>query len=153
MHSFRHAHSVFLGFLVSLLLWFVAIDQPHALAAAPSTLAATSSASTLSSEATEQVAPSRSVVDPSSIPSEKVSEFVHACLQVVALIERREGELQGSETESESLRVEQEIESEALAIIGKAGLTRQEYLQLLGLANTDPEFGERIAVQLQEATT
>lgn len=100
-----------------------------------------------------QVAPNRSVLDPSSIPSEKVSEFVHACLQVVALIERREGELQGAETESESLRVEQEIESEALAIIEKAGLTRQEYLQLLGLANTDPEFGERIAVQLQEATS
>jgi hypothetical protein len=99
-----------------------------------------------------QAAPSRSV-DPSSIPSEKVSEFVHACLQVVALIERREGELQGAETETESLRVEQEIEAEALAIIEKGGLTRQEYLQLLGLANTDPEFGERIAVQLQEATS
>ncbi len=100
-----------------------------------------------------QVVPNRSVLDPSSIPSEKVSAFVHACLQVVALIERREGELQGAETETESLRVEQEIESEALAIIEKAGLTRQEYLQLLGLANTDPEFGERIAVQLQEATS
>lgn len=101
----------------------------------------------------EQVVPNRYGLDPSNIPSEKLSEFVHACLQVVALIERREGELQGAETESESLRIEQEIEAEALAIIEKAGLTRQEYLQLLGLANTDPEFGERIAVQLQEATS
>lgn len=92
-------------------------------------------------------------VDPSNIPSEKVNQFVHACLQVVALIERREGELQGAETESESLRIQQEIEAEALDIIEAAGLTRQEYLQLLGLANTDPEFGERIAVQLQEATS
>ncbi len=107
----------------------------------------------LDSPTATQAIPSRSVVDPSSIPSEKVSEFVHACLQVVALIERREGELQGAETETESLRVEQEIEAEALAIIEKGGLTRQEYLQLLGLANTDPEFGERIAVQLQEATS
>jgi hypothetical protein len=94
----------------------------------------------------------RSRFDSSNIPSEKVNQFVHACLQVVALIERREGELQGAETESESVRVEQEIEAEALAIIEQAGLTRQEYLQLLGLANTDPEFGERIAIQLQEAT-
>lgn len=94
----------------------------------------------------------RSNFDTSSIPSDKVSQFVHACLQVVALIEQREGELQGAETESESVRVEQEIESEALAIIEQAGLTRQEYLQLLSLANTDPEFGERIAIQLQEAT-
>lgn len=130
-----------------LTVWFVVIHPPFALAAeapVPKEPPAT---------AQPPVAPSRSVVDPSSIPSEKVSEFVHACLQVVALIERREGELQGAETESESLRVEQEIESEALAIIEKAGLTRQEYLQLLGLANTDPEFGERIAVQLQEATS
>ena len=84
------------------------------------------------------------MIDPSSIPSEKVSEFVHACLQVVALIERREGELQGSETESESLRVEQEIEAEALAIIEKAGLTRQEYLQLLGLANMTPSLANAL---------
>jgi hypothetical protein len=100
-----------------------------------------------------QPVPSRTGIDPGSIPSEKVNQFVHACLQVVALIERREGELQGAETESESVRIEQEIEAEALAIIEKAGLTRQEYLQLLGLANTDPEFGERVAVLLQEATT
>lgn len=100
----------------------------------------------------EQIAP-RSGLDSSDIPSEKVSQFVHACLQVVALIEQREGELQGAETESESLRIEQEIEAEALAIIENAGLSRQEYLQLLGLANTDPEFGERIAIQLQESTS
>ncbi|MGQ9871154.1 DUF4168 domain-containing protein [Leptodesmis sp.] len=91
-------------------------------------------------------------LDPGNIPSEKVSQFVYACLQVVKLIESREGELQAAETESESLRIEQEIEAEALAIIEKAGLTRQEYLQLLGLANTDPEFGERVAIQLQEAS-
>lgn len=87
----------------------------------------------------------------SSIPSEKVSQFVHAYLKVVALIERREGELQAAETESESLRIQQEVETEAFSIIKQTGLTQQEYLQLLGLANTDPEFGERVAAQLQEA--
>jgi hypothetical protein len=90
-------------------------------------------------------------VEPGSIPSEKINQFVRACLQVVALIDKREGQLQGAETETESVRIEQEIETEAIAIIEQAGLTRQEYLQLLGLANTDPEFGERIAIQLQEA--
>ena len=86
----------------------------------------------------------------SYIPSEKVSQFVVACLKVVALIERREGELQGVETELESLRMQQDIEAEAIAIIEATGLTRPEYLQLLSLANVDPEFGERIAVLLQE---
>lgn len=94
----------------------------------------------------------RTGIDSNDIPSEKVSQFVRACLQVVTLIERREGNLQAAETEAESTRIEQEIEAEALAIIQGAGLTRQEYLQLLGLANTDPEFGERVAVQLQETS-
>lgn len=92
-------------------------------------------------------------LDPDNIPSTKVSQFVHAYLQVVTLIDRREGELQGAETESESVQIEKEIETEALAVIEQAGLTRQEYLQLLGLANTDPEFGERVALQVQEAAS
>ncbi|XGV96329.1 MAG: DUF4168 domain-containing protein [Leptolyngbya sp. BL-A-14] len=148
MHRFcYHFQQTLLFLLATFICWFAVIGQPTVGAVQLPTL------KNFPSSTAEPIAPSRSMVDPSSIPSEKVSEFVHACLQVVALIERREGELQGSETESESLRVEQEIEAEALAIIEKAGLTRQEYLQLLGLANTDPEFGERIAVQLQEATS
>ncbi|MBM0741769.1 DUF4168 domain-containing protein [Phormidium sp. CLA17] len=98
----------------------------------------------------EQPLITRPNLDPGNIPSEKVNQFVRACLQVVKLIERREGELQSTEGNAESRRLEQEIEAEALAIIETAGLTRQEYLQLLGLANTDPEFGERVANQLQE---
>jgi len=140
----RCARHLLLWSLVILIICFVVY---------PSAVLAADASIPLDSATATQAIQSRSVVDPSSIPSEKVSEFVHACLQVVALIERREGELQGAETETESLRVEQEIEAEALAIIEKGGLTRQEYLQLLGLANTDPEFGERIAVQLQEATS
>lgn len=93
---------------------------------------------------------SRSSLSSGDISSEKVNQFVQAYLQVLHLIDQREGELQGAETEVESLQVEQEIEAEALTLIEAAGLTRQEYLQLLGLVNTDPEFGERIAAQLQE---
>jgi hypothetical protein len=100
----------------------------------------------------EQPPITRPNLDPGNIPSEKVNQFVRACLQVVKLIERREGDLQSLEDSAESHRLEQEIEAEALAIIETAGLTRQEYLQLLGLANTDPEFGERVANQLQELT-
>ncbi|MEO1210440.1 MAG: DUF4168 domain-containing protein [Cyanobacteria bacterium J06638_20] len=84
------------------------------------------------------------------ISTEKVSQFVHAYLQVLALVDEREGDLQAAETQLESLRLQQEMEAEAFAIIEDSGLTLQEYLQLLGLANTDPEFGERVATQLQE---
>ncbi|MEP0888094.1 MULTISPECIES: DUF4168 domain-containing protein [unclassified Leptolyngbya] len=84
------------------------------------------------------------------ISFEKVSQFVRAYLQVLALLDRREGDLQAAETELESLRLQQEVEIEAFHLIEASGLTLQEYLQLLGLANTDPEFGERVATLLQE---
>lgn len=87
----------------------------------------------------------------SDISSEKVSQFVQAYLQVLALIEQREGMLQGAETQPEAQQVEREIAAAALEMLEENGLTWQEYLQLLGLANSDPEFGERIAAQLQEA--
>jgi Domain of unknown function (DUF4168) len=95
----------------------------------------------------EQPAPSG--VSANAISSEKISQFVQAYLQVVALIDQREGELQGAETESDSLRIKQEIETNAISLIETAGLTFQEYLQLLTLANVDPEFSERIVAQLQ----
>ncbi|HEY9845659.1 MAG TPA: DUF4168 domain-containing protein, partial [Candidatus Caenarcaniphilales bacterium] len=97
-------------------------------------------------------APARFSLSARDISSEKVHQFVQAYLQVLQLIEQREGELQGAETETEALEVEHEIEAAALSVIQSAGLTRQEYLQLVGLANVDPEFGERIAAQLQELT-
>ncbi len=93
----------------------------------------------------------RLLLDATTIPAEKVNKFVQAYLQVWQLISRRESELQAAETELESLRIAQEIETEAFSIIGQTGLTNQEYLQLLGLANIDPEFGERVATGLQEA--
>lgn len=91
--------------------------------------------------------------DTNNIPSEKVIQFVNVYLQVVALIERREGELQAAETESESLRIQRDIETDAIALIETAGLTRQEYLQLLSLANVDPEFGEQVATLIQETAS
>lgn len=95
-------------------------------------------------------APAPTSFSASDISAEKVSQFVQAYLQVLRLIDRREPELQAAETESESLRIQQEIEAEAYGAIAAAGLSEAEYLQLLGLANTDAEFGERIAAQLQE---
>jgi len=115
----------------------------------PASLAATAPVSE-DAPAIEQPAPVRSNLGAEDISSEKVSQFVHAYLKVLALVEQREGDLQAAETQLESLRVQQEIETEAFATIESAGLTWQEYLQLLGLANTDPEFGERIVTQLQE---
>lgn len=86
----------------------------------------------------------------SDISSSKVSQFVQAYLEVLQLVEERQGALQGALTQLEAQQLEREIETEALARITASGLSWQEYLQLLSLANTDLEFGERVATQLQE---
>jgi hypothetical protein len=132
-------HTLFIAFVMAV---YCVLANPTATLAA----SAVENSSIVPSEAAPMMG-----IDANTISSEKVSQFAYACLQVVALIERREGELQAAETESESLRIQRDIEAEAIAIIEHAGLTRQEYLQLLSLANVDPEFGERVATLLQEA--
>jgi hypothetical protein len=105
----------------------------------------------IQTEAASESLPERFTVDASDISAEKISLFVQAYLQVISLIEQREGELQAAETETESNQIQQDIEAEAITLIENTGLNLQEYLQLLGLANSDAEFGERVAAQLQES--
>ncbi len=133
-----------LGGLLSLLLWLgwglLGLPQVVWAQTAPST------------PALEAVEPPLLDVVPSArdIPSEKVSQFVRAYLEVLKLMAEREPELRSAETELDSFEVERQIETEALSLIEATGLTQAEYLQLLGLANADPDFGERVTTQLQE---
>lgn len=99
-----------------------------------------------------EAAPNRPTLDTNTIPSAKISQFVGAYLQVLRQIEGRQQELLSAPTSLESQRIEREIESASIAAIEEAGLTKQEYFQMLSLANIDPEFGERIAAGIQEAT-
>ena len=128
-----------------LLIMAVSIGQPMAAIAASAPPAPTTA-----EPITTLPRPTSTDIETSDISSEKINQFVRAYLQVIDLMERREAELQSAETESESRRIQHDIEAEASTLIEEAGLTRQEYLQLLGLANIDPEFGERIAIQLDE---
>lgn len=90
--------------------------------------------------------------DASDIPTETVSQFVQAYLKVVDLVEQREIDLQRAETEAVSLQIQREIQAEAFGLIEAAGLTRQQYWQLLSLANIDPNFRERVLAQVEEAS-
>ena len=117
------------------LLW----PHPVALADdAPAVIAAPSSVPTAELNATD-------------IPSEKVDQFVSAYLSVAHLIDDRSEELQRAETETESRQLQRAIEASAFSLIQDAGLSRQDYFQLLGLANTDPEFRDRVLAQLEES--
>jgi Domain of unknown function (DUF4168) len=99
----------------------------------------------------EMTTPASTNPTASDISSEKVSQFIQCYIQVLALVEQREPVVNAAETELEAKQLEREVEVAALKIIEDSGLTLPEYFQLLGLANSDTEFSERITAQLQEA--
>jgi len=101
-------------------------------------------------EETTPSPPTKAQSDASAVPSETVSRFVSAYLEVVKLIESREQSLQSAETDTESRQMQQEIQAEAVALIQAHDLTLQAYWELLGLANSDPEFRERVLAQLED---
>lgn len=90
--------------------------------------------------------------DANDIPSETVSRFVEAYVAVVDLIESRELGLQRAETDTESRQMQQEVQAAALDLIQANGLTLSAYWELLGLANSDPEFRDRVLAQIDEAS-
>ncbi|MEO0457315.1 MAG: DUF4168 domain-containing protein [Cyanobacteria bacterium P01_A01_bin.114] len=93
---------------------------------------------------------SQSPPQTTDIPSEKISQFAQAYIQVVGLINERGRELQQAETEAESLQIEQSIQSEAFRLMREHDLQVAEYLQLLGLANQDDDFRDRILAEIEE---
>jgi hypothetical protein len=96
--------------------------------------------------------PNSGSADAGDIPSETVSRFVEAYLAVVELIESKEASLQRAETDTESQQMQEEIQRQAIGLIQEHELTLQSYWELLGLANSDPEFRERVLAQVEEAS-
>lgn len=85
-----------------------------------------------------------------AIASDKLLQFANAYRQVLQIIERREVEIKNAETDYLAARILRDGEAEALGVIQAAGLSWSEYVQMLNLANLDSEFGEEVAVALQE---
>ncbi len=101
-------------------------------------------------EAVAPPAPTQS--DANDIPSDTVSRFVKAYVAVVKLVESGELGLQRAETDTESRQMQQEIQAAALDLIQGNDLTLSDYWELLGLANSDPEFRDRVLAQIDEAS-
>ena len=78
------------------------------------------------------------------------SAQVTAYERVMSLIQRNESLIATAETEQDSTRLQQAIETSATRVIKQVGLTRSEYLQLLSLANLGDEFWEKVVTMLQE---
>ncbi|MEO1396667.1 MAG: DUF4168 domain-containing protein [Cyanobacteria bacterium J06634_5] len=119
--------------LVSLL----AIPAPSWAAATRSTLEP-AAALTESAEATD-------------IAADKIDRFAQAYLQVLKLLSDREPELPAAETAAESLKIQQSIEADAVAIIEASGLTMPDYMEILGLASQDDTFRDKVLGRMDDA--
>ncbi|MEM6437643.1 MAG: DUF4168 domain-containing protein [Cyanobacteria bacterium P01_D01_bin.115] len=135
INGFKRLLKTGLGLLLCSCLWLT-VSLPAIADEAP-----------VSTSESATATPTISAVD---IPAEKVDQFVSAYLSVTQLIEERGQDLQRAETEAESLQLERTVETDAIDLIKASGLTQQDYFQLLGLANTDPEFRDRVLAQLEE---
>ncbi|NER80350.1 MAG: DUF4168 domain-containing protein [Leptolyngbya sp. SIO1D8] len=131
------------GFLVAKLAWLL-VGGLLLLGVSPAW------AEAAPSEAPQSPSLTSTDLNAADIPAEKIDQFVSAYLQVVDLIEERSEDLQRAETEADSLRLQKAIQVAAFQLIEASGLTRSDYWQLLGLANTDPEFRDRVLAQLEE---
>ncbi|MFH7241466.1 MAG: DUF4168 domain-containing protein [Spirulina sp.] len=133
--------------------WVVAMVLSLWVAVGPGwAMGETSPSSLITNPETSVPTPPKAQPDASAVPSETVSCFVSAYLEVVKLIEAREQGLQSAETETESRQMQEEIQAEAVHLIQSHDLTLQAYWELLGLANSDPEFRERVLAQMEEAS-
>lgn len=129
--------------IVGILISQSVIMVPMAVMAAPQALPA--------SPALGRSEPQRSsIVSADDVSSEKLSAFVMAYVAVMDVVERQEIPWQNAESDSEALRLQQELEEEAIAKIEASGLSQTEYLQLLNLIQVDTELGETIAALLQD---
>lgn len=136
---------------LALLVSFLTASIWMTLPMGPSVAASESSPSSEATSSSEIPKGDRSLPRSSAdISSETLNRFVLAYREILALVDERADDLRRAETETESLRIQRELESEAIAKIEEAGLTWQEYVQLLSLANSDPELSERIVTQLKE---
>ena len=95
--------------------------------------------------------PVGSTTDSEDIPADKVDQFAGAYLKVLQLLSDREPELPAAETSAEALKVQQSIESEAVALIKDSGLTMPEYMQILGLASQDVTFRDKLLGRMDES--
>jgi hypothetical protein len=137
-YRFRWSPITRLGQLILLVLWFFIVPPVWA------------ADSTSSLPALDASAPLPAPVDAADIPSDQVNQFVDAYLQVATLIDARSEDLKRAATEAESLQLQQTIQADAYALIEATGLTLPTYWQLLGLANSDVEFRDRVLAQLEE---
>lgn len=91
------------------------------------------------------------LADSTDIAADKVDSFAQAYLQVLQLLSDREPELSAAATSAEALKMQQSIEAEAVDIIENSDLTMPEYMQILGLANQDDTFRDKVLGRMDES--
>ncbi len=87
---------------------------------------------------------------PDQVSDEQVDQLVAALVKIEPLLRQASEDLRNAPNESAQAAIEQEFEAEATTIVTENGLTVDQYRQLITLANSNPNFGQRVYQELQQ---
>lgn len=84
------------------------------------------------------------------VTDEQVEQLVLALSEIEPLLRKASAELQANQDAAKRQQIEQQFESQATQVVESTGLTVEQYIQLVTLAQRDQEFGQRVNQQLEQ---
>lgn len=84
------------------------------------------------------------------VSDEQVEQLASALLQIEPMLRQATDNLAAAETDEQRQEIATSFEQEATETVVETGLSVDLYRQLIELANSNPQFGQRVAAQLDE---
>ncbi len=103
-----------------------------------------------SGEESVQTLPAPTGLTAEEVSDEQVQQLATALLQIEPMLRSASESLSEAESDEQRQQIAANFEQQATQTVVTVGLTVEQYRQLIELANSDPEFGQRVAAQLDE---
>lgn len=94
--------------------------------------------------------PPATTLSADDVSDEQVEQLASALLQIEPMLREATDDLASAETDEQRQEIATSFEQEATETVEGTGLSVDVYRQLIELANSNPEFGQRVAAQLDE---
>ncbi len=103
-----------------------------------------------SPEGSSEILPAPTGLTAEEVSDEQVQQLATALLQIEPMLRSASESLSEAESDEQRQQIAANFEQQATQTVVTVGLTVEQYRQLIELANSDPEFGQRVAAQLDE---
>ncbi|NJL97756.1 MAG: DUF4168 domain-containing protein [Synechococcaceae cyanobacterium SM2_3_2] len=97
-----------------------------------------------------EVTPMTPALSAEDVSDEQVEQLASALLQIEPMLRQASDNLAAAETDEQRQEIAASFEQEAAETVEGTGLSVDLYRQLIELANSNPQFNERVAAQLDQ---